>query len=289
MDKKLKENLEQMEALHKKYLKKHTWGERFTLFGQTGFALVGNGLIMDAVNVFIHGIVFLTIMMFTWKFLLTLVIYAGLHLALLLFGSLRVKKYKNLLDQMQEEINATLSGYYGQMCERFGIQNECVAYEDGVVVGNGMLVAPKAEHVPQMQILQLTKISEEEKFNEYKKFAGTGTINDYIASLEFRKRFGIKTHFSVGSEEYMRFFTPDVQLDMVRSTTIQNFTDLEVLHDRICANFESNVKIPQCADVYQRAPLETYFLAVNAYCLNMRQLADRTHEAFTQMSFLCAA
>ena len=289
MDNNLKQKLAQMEQTHKQYLKKHRWGERFQLFGQSGFALVGNGLIFDAINVFIHGTVFLIIMAFAWKFFLSLIIYAGIHLAFLLFGNARVNKYSYRLDRMQEEMDALWGEYYARMRDQFGIEDGCVAYDDGVVVGNGSLAATKAERVPQMEILQLSKFEEADKFDEFKRYTEKGTINDYIASLEFRKQFGIKTHFSATNDDYMRFFTPDVQLGMVRSMVIKNFSGLEVLHDRVCAKFEGKVELPKGVDVYEKAPLEKYFLGVNEYCLKMRQMADRVHGEFAQMAFLRGA
>lgn len=275
---------------HKRALRGYRFGLNGAAFGKHGLWFFDGTNFQIAMRIIIHGI--LLLLMKSWFKLWSkaLIAYVALHVVTWIVCGILEKKNRAVLQDLQQQYTKLQEQYFSQQCAQNGICNGCITFEDGLVVASGRILAEMNADVGFFRVYQLENVDDEIAWDNYKRALPKGekTFLEYIPSLEFRKKFGIQTSRMGGDENmrYMKYFNPSVQLQMLKTKELRTFQNIEASQGTLKADTKETVASPEVVDVYDGKKLSGYFLEVDRYCKEMRDMGQRVHKAFCQVAFL---
>ena len=257
MDELLKKEIEENEEKHKKYLKSYRFGE-FLKDMRKNAAEHGKNPTpqTEKGSLGLLGVVIIS-------YLLTFNIWAAIFVFIvinIILTSVGKKMYKNngaKLEELAPICRHSLKEYSAKRYEEYGICDArtitgivyklnldsyydlgepdtselprygAVQFDDGVIIRNHYLDASMRKTYGNINFYQLEKDNERSLFEEQRRELTT-CINDKISSLDFNKKFGIIHRDSSSELLCMKYLSPSMQLNMIKSDKMHNFSSIHI-------------------------------------------------------------
>ena len=227
-------------------------------------------------------------------FLLAAIVYVVMYL--ITYGIFRLlrQKFENNLYKLQEECEAERQDYFTRsMIENnimHGVANENIhhmEFEDGMVVNNRGWIAT---HAPRVNVpFKLYSLKNHNDLTQYSNIIHNSleplyTMEKSIASIEFNKNYAIVID-AKDERECMKYFSPRLQSEMVKSTILPQCFDREITCDCFEAQTECDIEFPPTIDLFKMKSIYSYFKEIDKYCKKFSEFANKIHTDLSKITF----
>ena len=324
MDDLLKHEIWENEKKHKKYLRAYRLGEHFKDLHKNENIKIDADDPKKVAKGFTFIVMLVVSYFLTRNVLGMLFLFVLIDLILIVIGKKVYKTFDSRLKELNVICVRNLDEYSGKQFEKYGICDKremtdnsdgyddwntytridyddignyairnnndipcygVVCFNDGVVVGNGYLEAEMRQTMGTVMICQLENKEECVAFQEHKPNMSY-CINDRISSLEFNNKYGIVHAEGTREVELMKYFSPSMQLNLIRAKQISKFSSIRIGGRHLNLRTNKTVKLPTSFNIYDKKPLIKYYEEVDVYCREMQKMANEVHKDFEDIDFL---
>lgn len=244
-------------------------------------------------NIFLKFIFMVIILCVCQDFVISLIVYAIPHIALIIAGTIvesnAFKKLKSLEAAVEEKYNMYAERQYEQYCIT---DRNSVVFDNGLQVENGQISFPLCRDFGNIKIYQLAKQEDKETYKQIKDEVSYGNtdiilFNKHIASVQFTKNFGVITNKD-NVMQTLGYLSPTVQINMINHINeLKNYTRIHAYNGIMNLGTNRYVNPPERFNVLDKySSVIRYFDEIDRHCQDLLRMGFTALNELQQLEFL---
>ena len=222
----LQEEMEKTNKKHKSNLVLYHVAKAFINFARRGIKMFADGPVHGVISLAVRLFIVLILYALTENLLLVAIGYAAIHLISLIVGKILYKAADENLTEVANEAQRIHDDYLSNRNQRYGLNGEYIAYDDGTVVQGNRIGVKMRQECGEISLYR-KDVGEEYRIYSNRKYNSDDpgvSLNEKIASLELDNKFGII--IEKGKEvEAFKFFSPSMQVKMIHTPEMLKFKE----------------------------------------------------------------
>ena len=289
----LRDKIKSIEKQRNRFLNRMNFGKMLNRFGERGFDPFEDGLLLGLLRVAFRLLLIYIFSFASTQILVYIASYLGSHILLSVVGEWIFNTHEKKLRELGEKVYRMREAYYTQKLSENGISCGCINFPNDVQVTEDRATLYNRKNMMYMTIYNMETGDGMSGFNA-KKSENDAVVNEAIPSIQFNKKFGVVA--KKGAEiKAVKFISPAVQLKMIESPEIRNFSKIKIEPEQVQIELVKPVNncdiitkpMNLCVDdIFSRKFLMKYFTSIDEYCERFRHHAEMTNARIVKMRFL---